>query len=113
SVWAEAGGNRLALLELPKGTGRMAEAALLPEAMPLTERLERAFGGRAESLPPRTRTILLAAAANDSEALAETLAAAGIILGTAVTLNDLQPPISAGLVTVDDTPLPLQHPPLP
>jgi DNA-binding CsgD family transcriptional regulator len=110
SVLAQAAGNPLALLELPKGTGRMAGAALPPEAMPLTERLERAFGGRAESLPPKTRTILLAAAANDSEALAETLAAAGIILGTAVTLTDLQPAISAGLVLVDDTALRFRHP---
>lgn len=109
-VLAQAAGNPLALLELPKGAGRMAEAALLPQAMPLTERLERAFGGRAESLPLETRTMLLAAAANDSEALAETLAAAGVILGAAVTLSDLQPAISAGLVTVDDVALRFRHP---
>ena len=109
-ILALAAGNPLALLELPKEAGRMAEATLLACAIPLTERLERAFAGRAESLPATTQTVLLVAAANDGEVLAETLAAAGLALGKAVTLDDLQPAVSAGLVAVDDLALRFRHP---
>ena len=109
-ILALAAGNPLALLELPKEAGRMAGATPLAAAIPLTERLERAFAGRAESLPAMTQTMLLAAAVNDGEVLAETLAAASIAAGQAVALDDLQPAISAGLVTVDDLALRFRHP---
>jgi DNA-binding CsgD family transcriptional regulator len=109
-ILALAAGNPLALLELPKRAGRMAEAMLLARAIPLTERLERAFADRADSLPSTTQTLLLAAAANDGETLAEALAAAGLALGTVVTLGDLQPAISAGLVAVDDLAMRFRHP---
>jgi DNA-binding CsgD family transcriptional regulator len=109
-ILALAAGNPLALLELPQGAGRMAEATLLARAIPLTERLERAFADRAESLPSTTQTLLLAAAANDGETLAEAFAAAGLTLGAAVTLDDLQPAISAGLVAVDDLVMRFRHP---
>jgi DNA-binding CsgD family transcriptional regulator len=109
-ILALAAGNPLALLELPKGAGRMAEATLLARAIPLTERLERAFAGRAESLPATTQTMLLAAAANDGETLGEALAAASIAVGGPVTLDDLQPAITAGLVAVDDLALRFRHP---
>jgi DNA-binding CsgD family transcriptional regulator len=105
-----AAGNPLALLELPKAAGRIAEANVLARAIPLTERLERAFAERAESLPDATQTLLLAAAANDGETLAEAIAAAGLALGEAVTLDDLQPAISAGLVAVDDLAMRFRHP---
>ena len=98
------------MLELPKGAGGLAGVTPLTRAIPLTERLERAFADRAESLPSATQTVLLAAAANDGEVVAEALAAAGLVLGAVVTVEDLQPAISAGLVAVDDLVMRFRHP---
>ncbi|MET0686187.1 MAG: AAA family ATPase [Solirubrobacteraceae bacterium] len=55
-VLAEARGNPLALLELPRGLA-------LPGTMPLTSRLEQGFVRRLEPLPDRTQRLLLLAAA--------------------------------------------------
>jgi DNA-binding CsgD family transcriptional regulator len=106
----EAAGNPLALLELPVESGHLATATLLPQALPLTTRLERAFAGRAAGLPAATGTLLLVAALNDSQALAETLAAAGSVLGTTVGLDTLEPAVAARLVAVDDGVLRFRHP---
>jgi DNA-binding CsgD family transcriptional regulator len=69
---AEAGGNPLALLELPRGM-RPAELAGgfgLPGAQPgagsLTGRIEDSFRRRLDALPAETRTLLLLAAADPS-----------------------------------------------
>ena len=64
-IVAETRGNPLALLELPRG---MAPADLaggfgLPGTVPLTGRLEQVFAGRAGSLPPDSRQLMLIAAA--------------------------------------------------
>src|SRR3954447_3087665 len=64
-VLAETRGNPLALLELPR---RLTPAELaggfgLPDARPLTSRIEHAFLRRVEPLPRETRLLLLTAAA--------------------------------------------------
>jgi len=105
----EAAGNPLALIELPVESGHLVTATLLPQALPLTTRLERAFAGRAAELPAATRALLLIAALNDSQALAETLMA-GKALDDTVGLDALEPAVSAGLVTVDDGVLRFRHP---
>lgn len=63
-VVADAGGNPLALLELPSVlNGRQRSAAeALPSRLPLTRRLQRLFGSRIEQLPAATRKLLLIAA---------------------------------------------------
>jgi DNA-binding CsgD family transcriptional regulator/tetratricopeptide (TPR) repeat protein len=64
-ILAEARGNPLALLELPRG-GPLAAVAGgfgLPGALPLTTRIEQGFAGRFAQLPVQTRRLLLAAAA--------------------------------------------------
>ncbi|MEJ2863707.1 LuxR family transcriptional regulator [Actinomycetospora flava] len=60
-----AGGNPLALHELPTLGGGEDEAALTPSAepVPVGPRLRRAFCARAEALKPPTRALLLLAAA--------------------------------------------------
>ena len=60
---AQAAGNPLALLELPSGLSedQMEGRAPLPEAIPLTARLQSAFAQRAESLSADTRAALLIA----------------------------------------------------
>jgi DNA-binding CsgD family transcriptional regulator len=55
-ILGEAGGNPLALLELPGGFG-------LPGELPLSGRIEQGFVRQLESLPAETRRLLLAAAA--------------------------------------------------
>jgi DNA-binding NarL/FixJ family response regulator len=98
-VIQEAGGNPLALLELPASlsgeqrTGRMP----LPERLPLTARLERAFLERFRRLPEATQTLLLVAAADATRDLASVLAA-GQVLGTSPAA--LEPAERAGLVQV-------------
>jgi DNA-binding CsgD family transcriptional regulator len=64
-ISAETRGNPLALLELPRGMtpADLAGGFGLPGAVPLTGRLEQVFAGRAGSLPPDSRQLMLIAAA--------------------------------------------------
>jgi DNA-binding CsgD family transcriptional regulator len=64
-VLDEARGNPLALLELPHGlaAAQLAGGFALPDTSPLTSRIEFSFLARLEPLPPQTRQLLLAAAA--------------------------------------------------
>ena len=58
-VLDEAAGNPLALLELPAATGRSEGVQAAPGGLPLTQRLERAFGGPVSDLPDAARLLLL------------------------------------------------------
>ncbi len=100
---AEAGGNPLALLELPAA----AESAENPNPLPLTQRLQLAFHGRVARLPAGTRTILLIAAAAGAEDLAPVLRAAASL---GAGLDDLQPAQDADLVRTDGQVLTWRHP---
>jgi DNA-binding CsgD family transcriptional regulator/tetratricopeptide (TPR) repeat protein len=64
-ILGEAGGNPLALLELPRGRTPIAVAGGfgLPGGMPLTSRIEEGFVRQLEALSPDTRRLLLVAAA--------------------------------------------------
>ncbi|GAA4233626.1 LuxR family transcriptional regulator [Actinomadura meridiana] len=64
-VLAEARGNPLALLELPRGVGLtgMAGGFVPPDAAPLTGRIERGYQARLEQLPEPARQLLTVAAA--------------------------------------------------
>src|SRR3954451_14036952 len=64
-ILAEARGNPLALLELPRGlsTSRLAGGFGLPDVLPLAGRIEHSFLDRLEELPDETRRLLLVAAA--------------------------------------------------
>jgi DNA-binding CsgD family transcriptional regulator len=64
-IVAETRGNPLALLELPRDWSAAEFAGGLghPDAQALTERIEQSFLRRVESLPPQSRQLLLAAAA--------------------------------------------------
>jgi tetratricopeptide (TPR) repeat protein len=106
---AEAAGNPLALLELPAGLSgaQLAGGAELPEAIPLSSRLEAAFRQRIESLPRSTQAALLVAAAEDGGEL-------GVILGAAGELelpqDALDPAEEADLIQTDDRTLTFRHP---
>jgi DNA-binding CsgD family transcriptional regulator len=64
-IVAETRGNPLALLELPRGLtlGELAGGFGLPDAAPLSGRIERSFLRRFDSLPPDSKQLLLTAAA--------------------------------------------------
>ncbi|MFE3955684.1 ATP-binding protein [Nocardia sp. NPDC059091] len=106
-VLAEAHGNPLALTELPTAVGDLAEPA---PTLPLTERLERAFSARSAALPERTRSALLVAALDDGDSVAETLAAAGILLGSEVGTDILAPAVAARLIDIGSGTVTFRHP---
>ena len=64
-IVAETRGNPLALLELPRGLtpAELAGGFGLPDALPLSGRIEESFRRRLEALPADTRRLLLVAAA--------------------------------------------------
>ncbi|MFG2000866.1 ATP-binding protein [Spirillospora sp. NPDC048911] len=109
-VLAEAGGNPLALIELPAALttgagGRLGDLSgdlsQQPGAsLPLTGRLQAAFHGQAARLPAATRALLLVAAADDTGELPIVLAAAKAL--SSVELHDLPPALDAGLIRLDE-----------
>lgn len=105
----EAAGNPLALVELPH-TVEDGAVARPPVWLPLTTRLEHAFAARVAALPSVTRTLLLVAALNDEEELASALAATTALTGGPVTLEDLTPAMTAGLLEGDLRAVSFRHP---
>lgn len=106
-VLSEAAGNPLALTELPRVvmSGQSAHAG----ALPLTERLERAFSERLATLPAPTGALLRMAAVNDRPALGEIIEAARAWTGAQVSVADLDPAVSAMLVDVVGTEIRFRH----
>ncbi|WP_202610182.1 ATP-binding protein [Herbidospora solisilvae] len=106
-VLAEAAGNPLALVELPRALAAASTGNV--EFLPLTARLERAFAARLALLPPGTRLLLLAAA-NDEPDLTAALKAAAIVSGAGTTAHALIPAVEAGLVRSDSDGVHFHHP---
>jgi DNA-binding CsgD family transcriptional regulator len=102
-VLAEAAGNPLALLELP----RVLAASWLEGPLPLTDRLQGAFESRLAGLPELTRTVLLVAAAEGAGDLSPILRAAATL---GASLTDLDVARTAGLIEVTGSILTFRHP---
>ena len=103
-----ASGNPLALLELPR-TVTAADDATDTDRLPLTRRLDRSFAARIGDLDATTRTALNLAALNDSDDIAEIIAATELLVGTA-TPAVFDPATSAGLISVEGTAVRFEHP---
>jgi DNA-binding CsgD family transcriptional regulator len=103
-----ASGNPLALLELPR-TVTAADDATDTDRLPLTRRLDRSFAARIGDLDATTRTALNLAALNDSDDIAEIIAATELLVGTA-TPAVLDPATSAGLISLGGTAVRFEHP---
>ncbi len=105
----EAAGNPLALLELPSGLSdeQLAGHAGLPDAIPLTARLQAAFQRRVEGMPADTRSALLLAAADGSGELQVLFQAAGELGLSGAALD---PAEQAGLVMIGGERLSFRHP---
>jgi DNA-binding CsgD family transcriptional regulator len=97
-------GNPLALLELPHEAGAATGGA---EPVRLGRRLERAFTGRADALPEATRRALLLAAVSD---VAELHVVRAALEQLSLSLDELEPAESAGLVLLDGGVLRFRHP---
>ena len=108
----QAGGNPLALVELPilLGTDERVGRSRLPSPLPLTERLEQAFAAQAGRLPAHTRVLLLLAAIDDRGVLGEIVAAASAIDDTEPSAEGFVPAIDANLVEVDGARIAFRHP---
>ena len=96
-----AAGNPLGLRELPTSLSddQLSGSAPLPDRMPLSDGLDRAFLARIRRLPDATQTLLLLAAAEQTGDLKGVLAAAALLEVPADALGDAE---AAGIVQVDD-----------
>jgi len=109
-VLREAAGNPLAVLELPAVVGRGEDDQWVSGALPLTERLERAFADRARELPDATRLLLLVVALSDEDRVNEILEVSAAVAGTVVDLDAAGPAVKAGIVEADLQTLRFRHP---
>jgi DNA-binding CsgD family transcriptional regulator len=98
-VLAEARGNPLALLELPRGlsAAQLAGGYGLPGALSLSGRIEDSFLARLKGLPAETQRLLLVAAAESTGDPALLWRAAELL---AITAPTLKPAESAGLIEI-------------
>jgi len=105
-------GNPLALIELPAAmrTAAAAGLELLPPALPLTARLERAFTARVADLPQPARDAVLLAAVDSADDLPEILAAASALSGQQISIATLGPAAEIGLIRFDDLHVHFGHP---
>jgi AAA ATPase domain len=104
-ILREAAGDPLALAEL-SATIRDDPGAGdgLPDVLPLPARLEREFAARAAGLSDDTQWLLLVAALDDRDGVAEILAAAG------VPSSAITPALDARLIAVEGPSLRFRHP---
>lgn len=97
-------GNPLALLELPRHAD---PSDLNAEPARVGKQLERAFRGRADTLPEATRRALVVAAASSTSELGVLRTALGHL---ELSLEALEPAEVAGLVSLDAAVLAFRHP---
>src|SRR5262245_27575109 len=104
-----AGGNPLALLELPAAlsAAQLAGRAPLPDPLPVGAGVERAFAERAGRLPAAARTMLLLLAADDTEEAATVLRAAH---GLGLDAGALGPAEAGRLVRAEGARIEFRHP---
>ena len=109
-VLAEAAGNPLALIELPRAIpDDYRDPSPLLEPLPMTDRLQRAFGARADDLPRETQTLLLVTALNDKGDVGEIVAAARLV-SDEIADEDLAPAVAAGLLRIRSGAVEFRHP---
>ncbi|WP_161988704.1 ATP-binding protein [Pedococcus bigeumensis] len=110
-VIAESGGNPLALVEFVKAlqTGTYAWSEL-DRALPMTDRLERAFTARADTLGPAARAVVDVAALDDGDDIRQLVTAASLLAGSTVGVDAVSGAVELGLLTVDGSTYALSHP---
>jgi len=101
-------GNPLALLELPTALDR--DVTHMATPLPLTQRLERAFGAQVSDLSSPVSTLLLLAAIDPAGSLVEFLQAGQSIAQTPLSIDSLAPAQRLRLVTIEDQRVRFRHP---
>ncbi|HET6818312.1 MAG TPA: AAA family ATPase [Mycobacteriales bacterium] len=103
------GGNPLALVELASAltAGQFAGAEPLPDELPLTGGVERAFGDRYRRLSESAQRLLLVAAADDSGHVAVVRGAAAQLGADDLALDEVE---RAGLLRVEVDTVTMYHP---
>ncbi len=109
-ILAQALGNPLALVELPRALREETVQPTDHDGLPLTDRLERTFSAQAKRLPQSTQSVLLLAALDDEPSLGEVLAAARIQSGEEVTVDVLGPALDSGLISIAAANVHFRHP---
>jgi DNA-binding CsgD family transcriptional regulator len=111
-VLADAGGNPLALAELPASAGvRVPGQHSLPERLHLTNRLAKAMLEPCHDLPPATRTLLLVAAVDGDATIGEVLVTARLVDDNpAISRDDLCPAVESRLIECGEHRLAFRHP---
>lgn len=106
---AQTGGSPLALTELPDvlSVDQLAGKARLPDPLPLTAGVERAFLDRARRLPAEAQALLLVAAADGSGQIAAVRQAAAALGAGAQALEVAE---RSGLIRVRGPELRFRHP---
>jgi DNA-binding CsgD family transcriptional regulator/tetratricopeptide (TPR) repeat protein len=106
---AAAGGNPLALLELPLAldADQLAGRAAIDQPLPLTAHMSHVFGARIDALPEPSRVLLVAAAADDTGDPAVVLAAGSALGFDAANLDDVE---AEGWCSVDSGRIEFRHP---
>jgi DNA-binding CsgD family transcriptional regulator len=106
---ASAGGNPLALIELPGllSADQLAGHAALPDPLPHGAQVERIYLERVRRLPATAQRLLLVAAADDTGSLATVLRAGAAL---ALDAHALDPAEEAGLVRAFDGAIEFCHP---
>ncbi len=109
AVLRQAGGNPLALVELPTSLteAQLAGAAPVPAQLALTQRVQRVFLDRCRRLPAEVQLLLLVAAADDSGRLSAVTRAAALLGVPAEALPEAE---RAGLLVTDRDTLRVRHP---
>jgi len=101
-------GNPLALLELPTALDR--DVTHLATPLPLSQRLEDAFGAQVSDLSAPVSTLLLLAAIDPAGTLVEFLRAGEAIAETPLSIDSLAPAQRLRLVTIEDERVRFRHP---
>jgi DNA-binding CsgD family transcriptional regulator len=108
-LYAATGGNPLALVELAGAVTaeQLTGAEPLPDELPLTGGVERAFGDRYRRLSEPAQRLLLVASADDSGRLGVVRAAASSLGADADALDEVE---RAGLIRVEADTVTMYHP---
>ncbi len=108
-IVAQAGGNALALSEMPAvlTAAQLAGDDPLPDSLPLPGVIERLYLDRVRALPESTQELLLAAAADDSRRLSLVVEAAERLGARPEALDEAE---AAGLLVVHGLRVDFRHP---
>jgi DNA-binding CsgD family transcriptional regulator len=101
-------GNPLALLELP--TALDGDVTHVGTPLPLSQRLERAFGAQVSNLGEPVSTLLLLAAIDPAGSLVEFLRAGQSIMQTPLSIDSFAPAQRLRLVAIEDERVRFRHP---